>query len=166
MSLLKFTSTHGEDRGLLTLYMLHSLDREPNSGYGLIKEITEKTGGLWVPSKGTLYPILKQFEEKGLVQVCETGNRSKTVYCLTDSGRMVLKHFKQHKKESHDRLLLVKNLIFDIFGEEKSSLKGLFFELGATIDALPPEAEAEAIIIVKQCHTELQRIEQHARDTR
>jgi DNA-binding PadR family transcriptional regulator len=166
MGLWKFTSKHGKDRGLLTLYMLHSLDREPKSGYALIKEISEKTEGLWVPSKGTLYPILQQLEEEGLILVCDTGKRSKSVYCLTDAGRTTLRNIKHHKKESHDKLLHVKNLLFDIFGEEKSALKGLYFELGATIDALPPETEAEAIRIVEQCHTELQRIEQHARDTR
>ncbi|KUG19304.1 MAG: PadR family transcriptional regulator [Methanomicrobiaceae archaeon] len=166
MSLLTFASKHGKNRGLLTLYILHSLNREPKSGYDLRKEISEKTERLWMPSKGTLYPILQQLEEEGLILVCETGKRSKIVYCLTDRGRAVLGSIVQHEKASHDRLLHVKNLLFDIFGEEKGMLKSLYFELGTVIDALPPETEAEAISIVRDCHRELQRMTQHDGDIR
>jgi DNA-binding PadR family transcriptional regulator len=56
----KFAGRGGKERGLIALYVLHTLDKHPGSGYELIKEIEEKTGGKWVPSKGTLYTFLKQ----------------------------------------------------------------------------------------------------------
>lgn len=62
-----FASKDGKERGLLALFILHSLNQQPKSGYELLKEIEAKTEGLWAPSKGTLYPILKQLEEEELI---------------------------------------------------------------------------------------------------
>jgi DNA-binding PadR family transcriptional regulator len=159
MGLWKFSSKVGKDRGLLALYVLHSLDREPKSGYDLLKEIDEKTGGLWVPSKGTLYPVLKQLEEENLIQVCHTGRRSKSIYDLTDTGRETLRSIKKHRRESREKVALVKNLLLDIFGEEKRTLRIVHFDLGTVIDALPPEKEEQAARILENCLAELQRID-------
>lgn len=55
-NLWKFSLEPGKDRGLLTIIILHSMEKEPKSGYDLLKEIAEKTNGTWVPNKGgTLY---------------------------------------------------------------------------------------------------------------
>jgi hypothetical protein len=83
----KFAGRSGKERGLLALYILHTLDGRPGSGYELIKEIEEKTGGKWVPSKGTLYPVLKQLEEEHLIELTGIGSRAKNIYTLTPKER-------------------------------------------------------------------------------
>ena len=56
--------THNEQqKGFLTIYLLFSLKQKPKSGYELLSEIKEKTEGAWVPSKGTIYPLLIQLEK-------------------------------------------------------------------------------------------------------
>ena len=55
-------------------------------GYQIIQELTERTGGVWRPSPGSVYPTLQQLEDEDLVR--ETASESgKRVYELTDTGR-------------------------------------------------------------------------------
>src|SRR5215212_260834 len=42
--------------GDLRLVALYFIEQQPRHGYDLIKAIEEKTGGLYVPSPGVIYP--------------------------------------------------------------------------------------------------------------
>ncbi|HUV80863.1 MAG TPA: PadR family transcriptional regulator [Candidatus Bathyarchaeia archaeon] len=154
-----FASKDGKERGLLALFILHSLNQEPKSGYELLKEIGEKTEGIWVPSKGTLYPILKQLEEEDLIMVGETGKRSKTIFALTPTGEEALRTIKERKKESHEKLLQFKNLLIDIFGEEKIPMKGLLFEIRDVIDDVSRDKKPQAVRILEQCLADLKSLD-------
>lgn len=153
-----FGGEHGKERGLLALYILHSLHQEPKSGYDLLKEIGKKTGGMWIPSKGTLYPVLKQLEAEELIQVCRTEKRSKTIFGLTQRGLETLLAHRKHRKESHEKMLLLRNLIVEIFHEENIALQELAFEIRGIVDELLPEKEEEAARILERCRAELQGI--------
>jgi len=157
-SLLKFGSREGKERSLLALFILHSLSKSPKSGYDLIAEIKEKTSGLWVPSKGTVYPVLHQLENEQLITVIETGKRAKTTFEVTESGRTALQTVKEQGKESHRKMALYKNLILDIFGGAKVNAKGLLFEIKTTLDELPPGKEDHAVQVLEQCLDDLKRI--------
>ncbi len=157
-SLLKFGSRQGKERSLLALFILHSLSTSPKSGYDLLAEIKEKTGGLWVPSKGTLYPLLHQLEGEHLIAVIETGKRAKTTFEVTESGRETLDTVKTQGKESHRKMALYKNLILDIFGGAKVNAKGLLFEIKTVLDELPPGNEHHAVQVLEQCLDDLKRI--------
>ena len=157
-SLLKFGSQGDKKRGLLVLFILHSLSRQPRSGYDLRKEIEEKTRGMWVPSKGTLYPVLHRLEEEHLIAVSDTGKRSRIVFCLAPKGEETLLTFRERSRESHRKMALYKNLILDIFGGEQITLKGLLFEIKTTVEELPPGMEEQAVPILETCLNDLKRI--------
>ncbi|MEI7432842.1 MAG: PadR family transcriptional regulator [Methanomicrobiales archaeon] len=157
-SLLKFGSRHGKERSLLALFILHSLSRCPKSGYDLLTEIKEKTGGLWVPSKGTLYPVLHQLEDEHLIEVIATGKRAKTTFAVTKSGEETLQTVKEQGQENHRKMALYKNLILDIFGGARVSAKGLLFDIKTTLDELPPGDEHHAVRVLEQCLNDLKRI--------
>ena len=73
-------------RGDIRAAILALLAEEPMHGYQIIQELTERTGGVWRPSPGSVYPTLQQLEDEDLVQ--ETASESgKRVYELTDTGR-------------------------------------------------------------------------------
>ena len=164
--LWKFGAGNGKERGLLALFILHSLDREPKSGYALLKEISEKTEGLWVPSKGTLYPVLKQLDEDGLIHVVETGTRSKNIFEPTNKGRETLRSIKKRKKESREKLLRFSNLLGEIFGKEKMVVRGLLFDIREAIEDLSPGRVPEAVDILERCVADLRRIEANGGSTR
>ena len=55
------------------------------NGYQIIQEIATRTGGVWRPSPGSIYPTLQQLEDEGLVRAETDGGRR--IYTLTDGGR-------------------------------------------------------------------------------
>lgn len=74
--------------GSLRLYLLSLLEESPRHGYELIQALTERFGGTYSPSAGTIYPRLAKLEEEGLVT--KTAEGRKTVYAITDAGRAEL----------------------------------------------------------------------------
>ncbi|ROR80719.1 transcriptional regulator, PadR family [Plantibacter flavus] len=74
--------------GSLRLYLLSLLDESPKHGYELIQALTDRSGGTYSPSAGTIYPRLAKLEEEGLVT--KTSDGRKTVYEITEAGRAEL----------------------------------------------------------------------------
>src|SRR4051794_41200479 len=72
-------------RGDVRAALLVLLAEEPRNGYGLMQEIEQRSGGVWRPSPGSVYPALQQLEDEGLVRAAESGGRKQ--YELTDEGR-------------------------------------------------------------------------------
>lgn len=73
--------SHGD----LRLYLLSLLAESPQHGYGIIQSLTDRTGGTYTPSAGTIYPRLAKLEEEGLVTKTVDGRT--TIYAITDAGR-------------------------------------------------------------------------------
>lgn len=74
--------------GQLRLYLLALLEAGPRHGYELITALSDRFGGTYRPSAGTVYPRLARLEEEGLVAHTDDGR--KTTYRLTDAGRREL----------------------------------------------------------------------------
>ncbi|MDQ0646753.1 DNA-binding PadR family transcriptional regulator [Microbacterium natoriense] len=73
--------SHGD----LRLYLLALIAESPQHGYGIIQALTDRTGGTYTPSAGTIYPRLAKLEEEGLVTKTVDGRT--TIYTITDAGR-------------------------------------------------------------------------------
>jgi DNA-binding PadR family transcriptional regulator len=65
--------------------VLALLAEEPRHGYAIMNELAERSGGLWRPSPGSVYPVLQQLQDEGLVAVEESEGRRN--FSLTDAGR-------------------------------------------------------------------------------
>lgn len=78
---------HGRGRrGVNTRDAVLSLLLErPMHGYEMISELEQRTGGMWRPSPGSIYPTLQLLEDEGLIVSEETGGRKR--FSLTDAGR-------------------------------------------------------------------------------
>jgi DNA-binding PadR family transcriptional regulator len=72
-------------QGEVRLALLSLLEDEPAHGYELMKRLEERSGGMYRASAGTVYPVLQQLEDEGLVQIADEDG--KKVYHLTESGR-------------------------------------------------------------------------------
>ena len=72
-------------RGDVRAAILAVLAENTMNGYQIIQEIAERSGGMWKPSPGSIYPTLQQLEDEGLVRAeTDAGRRT---YVLTDEGR-------------------------------------------------------------------------------
>jgi DNA-binding PadR family transcriptional regulator len=65
--------------------ILALLLERPMHGYEMMQELESRTGGVWRPSAGSIYPTLQLLEDEGLVRSEEVGDRRR--YSLTDAGR-------------------------------------------------------------------------------
>ena len=72
-------------RGDVRAAALALLTERPMHGYEMIKEIEERTGGIWKPSAGSIYPTLALLEDEGLVRSEEVEGKRR--FTLTDEGR-------------------------------------------------------------------------------
>lgn len=81
-------------RGDIRLAVLALLAERPRHGYEIIQEVTERTGGAWRPSPGSVYPTLQQLADEGLVRTDQSEGR-RTV-SLTDAGT---RYVEEHREE-------------------------------------------------------------------
>lgn len=64
-------------RGDVRTAILSVLAVEPMNGYQIISQITERSGGAWRPSPGSVYPTIAQLEDEGLIEGdAEQGRRT------------------------------------------------------------------------------------------
>jgi len=72
-------------RGNVRAAILSLLAEEPRHGYAIMTELADRSGGWWRPSPGSVYPVLQQLQDEGLVSSTEADGRR--VFSLTDEGR-------------------------------------------------------------------------------
>jgi DNA-binding PadR family transcriptional regulator len=75
-------------RGDIRTAALLLLAEEPRNGYQIMQEVEERSGGVWSPSPGSVYPALQQLEDEGLIRSEERDGRR--LFVLTDEGRAAL----------------------------------------------------------------------------
>ncbi len=76
------------ESGEVRLALLSLLSEGPKHGYQLMKELAERSGGIYRASAGSVYPTLQQLEDEELVSCQLIGGRR--TYSLTDAGRTEL----------------------------------------------------------------------------
>ena len=72
-------------RGDVRAAILALLAERPMHGYEMIQELEARTGGVWRPSPGSVYPTLQLLEDEGLIAGEEGEGRRR--FALTDTGR-------------------------------------------------------------------------------
>jgi DNA-binding PadR family transcriptional regulator len=78
-------STTKASRGDVRAAILALLREGPRTGYQIMSDIGDRSGGAWRPSPGAVYPALAQLADEGLI-VGEESNGRRT-FSLTDAGR-------------------------------------------------------------------------------
>ena len=72
-------------RGDVQAAVMALLSEQDMHGYQIIQELSERSGGAWSPSPGSVYPALQALEQSEMVSSAESGG--KRVFSLTDLGR-------------------------------------------------------------------------------
>jgi DNA-binding PadR family transcriptional regulator len=72
-------------RGDIRAGVLLVLADRPMHGYEVMTELAERSGGVWRPSPGSVYPTLQQLEDEDLVRSEEVDH--KRIFRLTDAGK-------------------------------------------------------------------------------
>jgi len=90
-------------------------------GYQIIQEIAERSGGVWQPSPGSIYPVLQQLEDEGLVLIEQTEGRK--VANLTEAGRA---YVEENQAEFEEVWKVLSNNNVD---ESMQEMRNLFVSL-------------------------------------
>lgn len=72
-------------RGDVRAAILALLQEGPRTGYQIMSDIKERSGGAWRPSPGAVYPALSQLADEGLIEGEESGGRR--TFSLTRAGQ-------------------------------------------------------------------------------
>ncbi|HTM84386.1 MAG TPA: PadR family transcriptional regulator, partial [Mycobacterium sp.] len=77
---------HRSRRGDVRTAILALLAERPMHGYEMIQQIAERSGQVWRPSPGSVYPTLQLLADEGLIVATETDGSRKS-FALTDEGQ-------------------------------------------------------------------------------
>ncbi|MEK6263795.1 MAG: PadR family transcriptional regulator [Clostridium sp.] len=108
-------------KGLLPLYVLYILSLGETNGNDISHKIGDRTNGLWVPSTGGIYPLLKRLEKEKLV----LGNwndskKAQKIYKITVVGTAQLENKKHLLQEKIEEALEVFKIIYnDLYNLKK-----------------------------------------------
>jgi len=85
------------ERGEFKFALLELLASEPMHGYQMIKAMEERSGGLYTPSAGSIYPNLQLLEDMNLIGSSESDG--KKLYQITDEGLTFLQERRKTETE-------------------------------------------------------------------
>ena len=80
-------------RGNVRAAILSVLSEEPMHGYQIMQKLEERSGGMWRPSPGSVYPTLQLLEDQGFIKGEEVEGRR--VFSLTEAGKAEAEASKQ-----------------------------------------------------------------------
>ena len=80
----------GVPRGLLRFLVLNMLAKKPMSGVEIVEVITKETGGRWIPSSGSVYPLLAGLHDRGFTTELPSEEMGLKRYVLTAKGKALV----------------------------------------------------------------------------
>ncbi len=126
----------------------------PAHGYQLIQEIAERSEGAWTPSPGSIYPVLQQLEDEGLIGFERVDGRNTAT--LTDDGNA---YVEEHREELgtpwEDSSRGATGTVAREMGE---SLKGFMMAWRQVMQSGTPEQHAKANAAVDDARKAMYRI--------
>lgn len=125
--------------GQLRLYLLALLEQRPMHGYEVITALSDRFGGTYRPSAGTIYPRLAQLEEDGLVRRTDADRRS--TYALTDAGAHELDERRGELAALEDGIA---DTVRDRAARVRDDVRGSMSGLRAELAAAAQQARADA----------------------
>jgi DNA-binding PadR family transcriptional regulator len=90
-------------KGFIRMHVLGALNENQMSGSELMESIEKRTGGVWKPSPGSIYPLLSWLQDSGYVKELPTENGMKR-YELTSSGKSLLKEQQNIMKKVRETM--------------------------------------------------------------
>src|SRR3954454_16339286 len=107
-------------REVLPLLVLHFMKQGPSYGNQLMERISSVTAGVLSVNPNTMYPLLRQLEERGLIEGSweHPERRSRRYYSLTDAGREEYDRLVRDVRPFLDSMLRsVEEIVREVYGQ-------------------------------------------------
>ena len=99
-------------KGLLPLYALYILNIGATNGNDIAHKIGERTNGLWIPSTGGIYPLLKKLERDKFVIGEWDEKKLQKKYSITEDGISEYEHKKDLLQVKIEEALEVFKIVY------------------------------------------------------
>ena len=106
-------------REVLPLLVLHFMKKGPSYGNQLMERISAVTEGVLSVNPNTMYPLLRQLEERGLIEGSweHPERRSRRYYSLTDDGEQEYERLVNDTRPFLDSMLRsVEEIVREVYG--------------------------------------------------
>ncbi len=102
-------------KGLLPIYVLYILSLGPTNGNDISHKIGDRTHGLWLPSTGGIYPLLKKLEKEGFIHGTwdDSKKKAQKIYTITEAGIKEFEHKKTLLRGKIEEALEVFKIIYN-----------------------------------------------------
>ena len=107
-------------REVLPLLVLHFMSKGPSYGNQLMERISAVTAGVLSVNPNTMYPLLRQLEEKGLIEGKweHPERRSRRYYSLTDEGETEYARLVNDVRPFLDSVLRsIEEIVNEVYGK-------------------------------------------------
>ncbi|MGI0091984.1 MAG: PadR family transcriptional regulator, partial [Nitrososphaerales archaeon] len=95
----------------LKMLILNIASTKPVTGVEIMQDVPSMTENLWLPSPGSVYYLLGEMEEDGLIIRVPTGEPGIKRYVSSEKGKLSLDNFKlDAKKDLYRQLVLLRVL--------------------------------------------------------
>jgi len=88
------------DRGVIRFLVLDAISTEARHGYEIIHAIGAKSGGVYRPSPGVIYPTLQLLEDLDFARA--TTKEERKVYAITSKGKAELEEHAEQVSEFYE----------------------------------------------------------------
>jgi DNA-binding PadR family transcriptional regulator len=122
----------GVPRGILHHISLVILRKGPMSGSELAEEIEQYTD--WRPSPGSIYPLLSQLKEDGMIEPYSDEDPSLKRFKITEKGLRVLEEQKRHDEHFRRRQRSIRKIYWRLHREMPEEIYESFSSLLNTIE--------------------------------
>jgi DNA-binding PadR family transcriptional regulator len=129
------------------------LSEQPQHGYQLIQEIGERSNGAWTPSPGSIYPVLQQLEDEGLISFDRVDGRKTAT--LTDEGTS---YVEENREQLGTPWEAAAGDPTQEMREFAMGLKGLMGAWKQVAQAGTPEQRLKANLVIEDARKALYRI--------
>ncbi len=98
-------------KGLLKMLILKIATERATTGVEIMEEVPRMTNNVWTPSPGSVYYLLGEMEEAGLLIHVPTGETGVKRYVSSEKGKLNLENFKlDAQKNLYKQMIMLKVL--------------------------------------------------------
>lgn len=108
-------------KGLLKMLILKIASTKPVTGVEIMQDVPNMTENLWSPSPGSVYYLLGEMEENGLLIHVPTGEPGIKRYVSSEKGKLNLDNFKLDVRKNLHRQLVMLRVLSDLAENEPLS---------------------------------------------
>ncbi|HZW55081.1 MAG TPA: PadR family transcriptional regulator [Nitrososphaerales archaeon] len=108
-------------KGLLRMLILKIASTKPVTGVEIMQEVPEMTEKLWSPSPGSVYYLLGEMEEDGMLIHVPTGEAGIKRYVSSEKGKLSLESFKLDARKNLYRQMIMLRILSDLAEDRAAS---------------------------------------------